>query len=287
MESDLLITGATGTIGQYLVKLLKKEGASFKVLVRSEEKAQQLQEEGIQAFLGDLDEPASLKEAMRGVSKLFLLSAASLSQVQQQRNAIEAAKVCGVKHIIKVSSLGTSLSAPTQLGRMHAHTEAEIRKAGFEWTFLHPHSFMQNFFTNCQTIRRANAFYARHGKGKYSPVDARDIAQAAARVLTSEGHEGKTYVITGPEAVSMKDVARTLELLLDREIRFIPITHEENRKHKKELGMPEWLAHDLAELDSLFVNGKAGEISPDFEELTGRRGTSLRQFIEDHYKMFA
>lgn len=287
MESNLLITGATGTIGQYLVKLLKEEGAAFKALVRSEEKAQQLQEQGIRTFLGDLEDAASLKEAMRGVDKLFLLSAASLSQVQQQRNAIEVAKVSGVKHIVKVSALGTSLSAPTQLGRMHAHTEAEIRKAGFEWTFLHPHSFMQNLFSNSQTIRRANAFYARHGKGKYSPVDARDIAQAAARVLTSDGHEGKTYVITGPEAVSMKDVARTLELLLDREIRFIPITHEENRKKRKESGAPEWLAHDLAELDSLFVNGKAGEVSPDFEVLTGRRGTSLRQFIEDHYKMFA
>ena len=287
MENNLLITGATGTIGQHLVKHLKEEGASFTALVRTEEKARQLQQQGVRTFLGDLDDEASLKEGMHGIEKLFLLSAASLSQVQQQRNAIEAAKASGVKHIVKVSALGTSLSAPTQLGRMHAHTEAEIRKAGFDWTFLHPHSFMQNFFSSSQSIRRANAFYARHGKGKYSPVDARDIAQAAARVLTGTGHAGRTYVITGPEAVSMKDVARTLELLLDKEIRFIPISHEQNRKNRQELGVPDWLAHDLAELDSLFVNGKAGEVSPDFEKLTGKKATPLRQFFQDYYKMFA
>lgn len=287
MERKLLITGATGTIGQYLVKQLKEEGTPFTALVRSIDKASQLEGRGIPALIGDLEDKASLEKAMEGIEKLFLLSAVSQRQVEQQQNAIEAAKAAGVKHIVKVSALGTSLSAPTQLGRMHALTEAEIKKAGFAWTFLHPHSFMQNFFSNSGSIRRANAFYARHGKGKYSPVDARDIAQAAARVLTGEGHEGKTYVITGPEAVSMKDVARTLELLLDKEIRFIPISHEANRKYRKSLGMPDWLAQDLAELDSLLVNGKAAEVSPHFEELTGRRATSLRQFIEDHYKMFA
>lgn len=286
MENKLLITGSTGTIGQYLIQQLKEEGVPFTALVRNVEKASQLQERGIHALIGDLEDKASLEKAMEGMEKLFLLSAASQRQVQQQQNAIEAAKAAGVKHIIKVSALGTSLSAPTQLGRMHALTEAEIKKAGFAWTFLHPHSFMQNFFSNSGSIRRASAFYARHGKGKYSPVDARDIAQAAARVLTGEGHEGKTYVITGPEAVSMKDVARTLELLLDKEIRFIPISSEASREYRKSLGMPDWLAQDLAELDKQFVNGQAGEISPHFEELTGRRATSLRQFIEDHYKMF-
>lgn len=288
MESNLLITGATGTIGQHLVKVLKEEGVLFTALVRCSERARQLEQEGIRSVAGDLDDKASLKKAMQAMDKLFLLSAASLNQVQQQRNAIEAAAAAGVQHIVKVSAMGASLSAPTQLGRMHALIEAEIREAGFYWTFLHPHSFMQNFFFSSQSIRQAGTFYSQHGKGKYSPVDARDIARAAASILTTEGHEGKTYEITGPEAVSMKDVARTLELLLDREIRFIPISHEESRKYRKSQGLPDWLARDLAELDSLFVNGKAGNrVSPHFKELTGERGTPLRQFIQDHYKMFA
>ncbi len=288
MESKLLITGATGNIGQHLVKILKEEGALFTALVRCPERAKLLEQEGIPAVTGDLDDKASLEKAMQGVDKLFLLSAASLNQVKQQRNAIEAAATAGLRHIVKVSAMGASPSAPTQLGRMHALTEAEIRKGGFDWTFLHPHSFMQNFFFSSESIRREGNFYSQHGKGKFSPVDARDIAQVAAKVLTGEGHEGKTYEITGPEAVSMKDVARTLELLLDREIRFIPISHEESRDYRKSLGVPDWLARDLAELDSLFVSGKAGgEVSPHFTEITGKRGTPLRQFIQDHYKMFA
>ncbi|EMR04456.1 SDR family oxidoreductase [Cesiribacter andamanensis] len=285
-KADILVIGATGTIGRYLLEKLRLRGATFKALVRNVDKALALQQSGVAVAMGDLSDPESLRRAMQGVRKLFLLSSPSDRQVELQHNAIEAARAAGVAHIVKVSALGSLPDSPIQLARMHAQTEDEIRQSGMAWTFLHPHTLMQNWFWHVQQVREQGILYSFTQQGRYSPIDARDIAEVAARILTEAGHEGQTYYLTGPEAVSMKDVANALELALDKDIKLIAVPAEMSYQPLLQAGLPDWLAKDLAELNKTYAQSLGDDTSPDFERITGRRATSVKQFAADHARVF-
>ena len=286
LKADILLIGATGTIGRHLLVELQKRSASFKALVRSTEKAVDMEKKGYRIAMGDLADPASLRRAMEGVQKVFLLSNPSEQQVKLQSNAVQAAQMAGVRHIVKVSAIGTSLESPLQLARMHAATENEIMNSRMVWTFLHPHSVMQNWLSLVNQVREMGVFFSFTKEGKYAPVDARDVAAVAARVLTEPGHEFKTYELTGPESVSMKDVADALELALDRNIKIKAIAPENSYEALLHTGMPNWLARDLSMQNQSFAQGKGNDTSPDVELITGSRPISVKQFALDHAPVF-
>lgn len=284
--ADILVIGATGTIGRHLLEELQKRKAGFRALVRSTEKARLLEQKGYRVAMGDLADPASLKRAMYGISKVFLVSAPSEQQVVLQQNAIEAAKAAGVKHIVKVSVLGTYPDSPLQIGRMHAETEDYIRNSGISWTFLHPHSMMQNWLAHVNQVRTFGVLYSFTKEGRYAPIDARDVAEVSAKILTEEGHAGKTYILTGPEAVSMKDVADALELALDRDIKLIAVDPETSYETLLHAGIPDWLARDLSRLNMIYAQSMGSDITTDVETITGRRPITVKQFARDHARIF-
>lgn len=282
----ILIVGATGTVGRYLLEELRARGASFRALVRSTEKALLLEQKGYAVAVGDLQDKESLRRAMQGVNKLFLLSNPSEQQVTLQHNALVAARKAGVSHIVKVSALGTTEHSPLQLARMHAQTEEEIRRSGIAWTFLHPHSYMQNLLSYVKQVREQGVLYSFTNQGRYAPVDARDVARVAARILTEAGHEEKTYVLTGPESISMKDVANALELALDKDIKLITVPPAASYESMLQAGIPEWLAQDMAQLNQFYADSRGNYISRDVETITGQRPLSVKQFAEDHVRVF-
>ncbi len=208
--NKILVTGATGTIGSFVCQGLKEMNADFTAMVRSEEKAKTLNEKGIETVIGDLSDTASLENALSGMDKVFLLSVTSPESPKLQGNLVRVAKEKGVKHIVKVSALGTSLDSKFGIGRYHAMTERDIRDSGIAYTFLQPHSFMQNLIFDSATIKEQSAIYAPMADGKIGMVDARDIAAVAVKALSEEGHEGKTYILTGPKAISYYDIAKAL-----------------------------------------------------------------------------
>ena len=270
-KNKILVTGATGTIGSFVVKGLKHIKADFVAMVRSEEKAKALNEKGIETVIGDLEDIKSLKEALTGIDKVFLLSVTSPDSPKQQGNLVKVAKEKGVKHIVKISARGTALDADFNIGRWHAVTESEIKESGISYTFLHCHSFLQNLFFEEGTIKNENAIYSSMGDGKIGMVDARDIAAVAIHTLTVEGHENKTYTLTGPKAVSYYDVAKSLTKELKREIKYVPVELEAARKGMIEAGMPEWLADDLTTVNKIYSEDKGSELSGDIEKMTGQK----------------
>lgn len=286
MGSKILVTGATGTIGSFVCNQLKEANAEFIALVRSEKKAKPLNEKGIKTVIGDLSDINSLEKALQGIEKVFLLSVTSPDSPTLQGNLVKVAKEKDVKHIVKVSVRGADLDSDIGILRYHALTEKEILDSGITYTFLQPHSFMQNLVFDAESIKNQNAIFAPMGDGKIGMVDARDIAAVAVKALTEDGHEGKTYVLTGAKALSFHDLSNAFTFFLGRDIKYIPVSAEEAHQGMLDAGMPEWLANDLTAINKIYAAGQGSEISNDIEKVTGRRAGLLKEYLNDYIDLY-
>ena len=210
----ILITGATGNIGRELVGQLIEKGERVRVLVRDERKAASFAGK-IDLVIGDLDYAETLPPALVGVDKLFLVT----PDTKQVTSLLKAAQEAGVKYVVKVSTIEANRSLGP--GKWHRQQEELIESMGFQWTILRPTMMMINTAEWWgETIRTQNAVYFPGGKGKVSPVDARDVAGVACAVLTEPGHEEKIYELTGPESLTVSDMVQTLANVLKRPIQY-------------------------------------------------------------------
>ncbi|HEX8707107.1 MAG TPA: SDR family oxidoreductase [Pyrinomonadaceae bacterium] len=286
MSDKILVTGATGQIGSLLVERLAGAGVPARALVRSREKAARIEQLGLEPFVGDFDAPETLRPALDGVEKVFLLSAPDQRQVELQGNLIEAARGAGVRHIVKLSAIGTGPDSPFSLGRWHYQTEQEIERSGMRYTHLRPNGFMQNALMFAPTIRGQGAFYGSLGETKVSYVDARDVAAVALATLTEDGHEGKAYEVTGPESLSYREIAGALSSVLGKEVRYVDVPMEAARQGMMGAGMPEWLADALVELFEFYRMGGAAHVTETVREVAGSEPISVSRFAADYAGAF-
>ena len=288
MTPRILLTGATGTVGRALTHRLIQDRVPVRLFVRTPEKAASYESATVEIVEGDLSDKASIERALEGVETLFLLTNPGPEQVALQRNAVEAAQEAGVQHIVKVSALGAHPDARIALGRWHSETEQHIRDTDLAYTFLQPHSFMQNLLASAPLIQAQGQFYGVAGDARMSLVDARDVAAVAARVLEAPGdHVGETYVITGPEGITYAEAAEQLGEARGEPVTYVNVPPEAYRQGLVDAGLPTWLADDLTALGTYFATGKAAEVSPVVEDLTGAPGRSFRQFAHDYARAFA
>src|SRR5918999_147769 len=209
-EVMILVTGATGHVGSELVRLLAEQGAPARALVHSPDKAAPIQRLGLETALGDYEQPDTLDVAMKGCDQLFLLSPPPPRQPQQEQHVIDAARRAGVGHVVKQSVPWASADAPVVFSRWHGQIEQHLAQSGLAYTLLRPSSFMQNFLMSAPQVADQGALYGMFGEGRVAFIDARDIAAVAAELLTSPGHQGASYTLTGPEALSAAEVAERL-----------------------------------------------------------------------------
>ncbi|HEX8845877.1 MAG TPA: SDR family oxidoreductase [Pyrinomonadaceae bacterium] len=287
MTKTILVTGATGTVGSLLVEKLAAAGARARALVRSPKKAEGVHRLGLETTIGDFDEPETLKPALEGAERVFLLSAPDPRQAELQSNLIRAAKEAGVRHIVKLSAIGVGGELDSiSLGRLHRETEEEIERSGIEYTHLRPNGFMQNTFMFAGTIKAQGVFYAPFGDARVSYVDARDVAAVALSALTEDGHAGKAYEITGPEALSYRDIAGEFSSVLDREVKHIEVPTDAARGAMTGMGMQPWLADALVELFEFYSEGGAERVTDTVRAVTGREPITFAQFARDHAEAF-
>ena len=206
----ILVTGATGHVGSELVRLLAEQGAPARALVHSPDKAAPIQQLGLETALGDYEQPDTLDAAMKGCGQLFLLSPPSPRQPQQEQHVIDAARRAGLDHVVKQSVPWAGPDAPVLFSRWHGQVEQHLAQSGLAYTLLRPSSFMQNFLMSAQQVADQGVLYGMFGEGRVAFIDARDIAAVAAELLTSPGHQGASYTLTGPEALSAAEVAERL-----------------------------------------------------------------------------
>jgi (4-alkanoyl-5-oxo-2,5-dihydrofuran-3-yl)methyl phosphate reductase len=213
----ILVSGATGNVGRKLVRKLLDKGAKIRVLVRDSKKIAALGNQ-VEVAIGDLDQPETLPSAMDGVDKLFFVT----PDTKQVTSLLKAAKRAGIKHVVKLSTIEADRSLGP--GKWHRQQEELIKSMGFSWTMLRPTMMMVNTIEWWgETIKSQSAVYFPGGNGKVSPVDPRDVASVACTVLTEPGHEGKIYVLTGPEALSIGEMVKIIARALGKPIQYTDV----------------------------------------------------------------
>ncbi len=279
----VLVTGATGNTGSGLVPALRKAGVDVRAFVQDEAKAQPLKDLGAEIVVGDLDQPETIAPAVDGVDKIYLLTWNGPTQAQQAINVIQAAKKAGNPHIVRHSMWGSEKSRIVQQGDQ---VEAALSSSGLPWTLLQPTFFMQNLMMAAQTIASDGMLYWDTGDGKLGMIDLRDIVDTALAVLTGDGHEGKSYILTGPEAVSMHDVANTFSKVLGKKVTYVSVPGEAALQSMLSMGFPEWIARGYGELMVGFSQGFASRTTDNVATLTGHPARSIEQFARDYAQVF-
>jgi uncharacterized protein YbjT (DUF2867 family) len=282
----ILITGGTGRVGGATLKQLANKGVPVRVLLRHPEKAVAMADLGVETVIGDLAQQRSLEAAFDGVHAALLVSPLDPHQVELQGNFIDAAKRAGRVHVVKISGLGTALSAPVRSGRWHAQTEQSLEDSGLPFTHLRPPYFMQNILRFAPTIRATGEFIGALNEGKVAMIDVADIAAVATTALLVPGHAGKIYTLTGPEALSYQDVAETLARSLGRPVTYTNVPIAVMRERLLASGMPEWHVDLQIEFSTALGSGLASTVTDTVEAITGKAPRTLDQFIRDHIALF-
>ena len=282
----ILITGATGNIGNELTKILSASSTPARAFVRNGLQSKAIALPGIEIVEGDFSEPETFATALAGVDCLFLLIPSSSRVEEQQRNFVDEAKRSKVKRIVKLSQLGADENAAGRFQRYHGAVEKHIVKSGIGYTFLRPNLFMQGLLNFRQTISSRGEFYAPAGDAAVSVVDVRDIASVGTRVLTEAAHEGKIYDITGPEALTHEEMARQLSQAIAKTIQYVNVPPEAMRQALLNLGMPEWQAEGLVEDYAHYRRGEAAGVSSTVHDITGKAVIPFSQFVREYAGKF-
>jgi uncharacterized protein YbjT (DUF2867 family) len=283
----ILVTGATGLNGGKLVRLLSARGVPVRALVRSTTKAEALASlPNVEIVEGDMARPDTLSGALRGVERAMLISSSDATMVEVQSNFIDAAREAGVKHVVKLSGIMPEVDSPFRFARMHGEIEQKLERSGMAYTHLRAGEFMHSYFRQVATIVAKGVFFLPMEDARIASIDVGDIAEVAAVALTTSGHEGKIYPLTGPEALSMAEVAEKLSTATGSTIRYINVAPEQARQAQLDAGVPRARADALAELFAERRKGKEAKVYPIIETIIGRRPTSFDEFAARNAAIF-
>jgi uncharacterized protein YbjT (DUF2867 family) len=271
----ILVTGATGNIGGELVRALAGAGEEVRGLIRRDEDRSRLPA-GVEGVVGDLNRPETLSSALAGVRGVHLLSG-----YQDMAGLLAEIRRAGAQHVV----LQSSSSVPggdmgNAVARYHILSEAAVRESGVAWTFLQPNSFMSNTFQWLPQLRSGDVVRAPFAEVRVATIDPVDVAAVSAQALTSKGHEGRSYRLSGPESLLPADRVAVLAEVLGRDLRFEGQSDAEARAEMSE-AMPEEYVDAFF---SFFVDGKLDEsqVLPTVEEVTGRPPRSFEQWARAH-----
>ncbi len=281
----ILVTGASGANGQEVLKALSERGVSAKAMMRSADKARDLPH-GVTAVVGNFDDDTSLASALVGIERAFLLTPSTEHAEAQQLRFVQAARRAGVRHVVKLSQFAASPDSPVRFLRYHAAAEQAIRDSGMDWTFLRPNLFMQGMLQFAGMIRDKGMIAAPIGDARVSVVDVRDNAAVAAAALTEDGHAGRTYTLTGPEALTHADMAAKLSAATGRPIAFADASEDDMRHAMAALKMPDWQIDGLIEDYAHYRRGEAAVIATGIRDATGRAPRAFDDFARDYASAF-
>jgi len=298
--TTILVTGATGTVGNEVVKQLVSSSDHNNIVIRaavhSQDKADKFKIYGktVETVNMDYNKPETIADALNHVDKLFLLTLPAPDMAVYSNLLKEIREYNGnINHIVKLSSMAAAAEETglgTIIGRIHREEEKIIEESKIPFTFLRPPAFMQNFITQFgYTIRTQDAFYVPAGDAKISFIDARDIAAVSVKALTSNDNQqyiGKAYMITAQEAISYRQAAEILSKQVGRRISYMDIPEEDARKAMKQNGMNDWLIDAIMEFYSIIKAGHASKTTNEVEQIIGRKPISFSQFAKDYAEFF-
>ncbi|MFG3014469.1 NAD(P)H-binding protein [Streptomyces cinerochromogenes] len=283
----IVVTGATGAVGRHLARRLGA-GAQARLLVRDAEKAARLGLPDDAVVTGDYQDRSRLEEVLAGADAVFVVTANPLRPADDA-NILAAARARGVRRAVKLSWTAVADPDATDLiARWNRDSEALLHDSGLDWTVLRMRSPMSNTLAWASAIRKESVVRSFAGDAPTACVDPRDVAEAAARVLTEPGHESRTYALTGPEELTPREQTRQLADVLRRPLRFEELTAEQALTRWRER-LPEPLAQALLEVAERRGGpgtGPGHDGEGDLEALLGHAPTPYRQWAADHAAHF-
>jgi uncharacterized protein YbjT (DUF2867 family) len=282
----ILVSGATGKVGRHVVAELRARGAAFRALSRDPAKAAAVLGRDVALAEGDFARQETLVPALSGIERLFLLCGPNQRKAELEIALVDAAKRAGVKHIVKLSVYGADEHSSATVMRDHRRVERHVEAQGFAFTHLRPNLFMQHFLNHAAAIRGEGAFHAPLADARVSVIDTRDIGAVAAVALTTAGHAGKAYELTGPAAPTYGEIAAEFSRLLGRPIHYEPISPEEGHRRLRAAGSAEWHATVLSEIYDFYRAGEGARIDDAVKTVTGRPARTMADFIRDHLAQF-
>ncbi len=278
MNNKILITGATGNIGKEVIKLLKAKNANF---VAGTTKGEDI--EGVETVKANFSDNESLKKAMQGISTLFLLLPSHPEVISWGENAINTAKKCGVKHIVRSSGMFANANSDLLIEKLLGITDKYLKESGINYTITGPSSFMQNFSTQMVNDIKNGVTYQAAGDDRISFVDTRDIAAVNVEVLLSpEKYLNQTLKITGSESLNYEEAINQMNEILGKETKYVAIPNEAAAKTMADMHFPQFIIDLLISLNNSIKQGNFVETTNTVEKILGRKPITFKQFINDY-----
>lgn len=282
----ILVTGASGTVGREVVAQLVDAGHRVRALARDPAKARAVVPRDVEVVQGDLGDPQTLDAALRGVERIFSLSTGPDLGVHEA-NLATAAKRAGSSRVVKLSVAGAGSGFDNAIVRWHEAGETAFRDSGLAWTFVRPGGFMSNALGWIPSIKAQGKVFLPHGEGKTAPVHPCDIASVSVAALIREGHEGKSYSLTGGEALSAGEMVAALSEVLGKPIEYVATTEEVARNGMLDAGMPPVVVDALLQWTAHARAGESEQPLPTVQQILGRPPISWREWVLENAAAFS
>jgi NAD(P)H dehydrogenase (quinone) len=278
MGALIAVTGATGEVGSRVARGLAERGVLQRLVVRDASRAPQLDGAEVRVAAGGYADGAAMRAAFDGADVLFLIPAAEApDRIAQHITAVDAAVAAGVQRIVYLSFVDARPDSTFTLGRDHWATEEHIRASGLAFTFARMNLYMDFIpsMVGADGVIRGPA-----DDGRLAAILRDDVAAAAVALLTSDGHDGRSYALTGREAFSLAEAAALMsEHAAGKTIVFEDETEEQAYASRAGFGAPDWEVRGWVTSYQAIADGSLAAVSDDVRELTGREPVTLAEYL--------
>lgn len=279
----IAITGASGKLGELILEELLNENIAANKIVaiaRSPQKLDNFKKKGITVRYGNYDEPESLDLALKGVSKLLLISSSEIGKrIPQHKVVIDSAKKNNIELIAYTSILKADKS-PLFLAQEHLETENMIKESGLPYVFLRNGWYTENYTDNVSAALEMGTLFGCAKDGRFSTAPRKDYASAAAKIISGSSHEGKVYELAGDESFTLSEFALILSKFFNKSIDFKNLDEKSYAQALVEAGLPQEFAKVLANSEAKAADGWLFDEGKKLSTLLGRQTTSIQEMLD-------
>ena len=259
----------------------------MRAFVHDADKARALLGDQVDVAVGDFADPSSIAAAVDGVDRVFLLTPSHPEMVTYERAILDSAVAAGVQRVAKMSTVGADPRSDGRFASWQGQCEELLRASEIPSVILRSSHHMTNVLFFAESIRSAGKIFAPVDGAKIAMVDRRDLAAVAALALTEDGHDGRTCLISGPEAITYDDVASHLSQVLGKTVEFVDVPDEAATAGALQAGAPEWMALGIGEVHRQLRRGIAEQTSDVVRVLLEREPYSFADFARDTAAVFS
>ena len=282
----ILVTAATGHIGPHLVQDLLARGEQVRAMTRDAAKARAIPAlADAEIAVADFLDPAALDRALDGVRRVYWTTESHPLQLEHHAVFLAALQRSNVELVVKNSVIAAEHAPECAFCRWNREGELLLLGSGLPWALVRPHQFVDNYRRNAAEIAQGRIYGAR-GAGRAAMIDVRDVAATAAAIVTGDGHEGRSYLVTGPTAFSADEAAAAFADVLGWPVDAVDLGREGYWNLLRAKGIEPWFCTALCDIERLWRDGYGDVVTTAVQDLTGRPPRALRTWIEDNADVF-